>query len=251
MDSMSASEGLLSLCGLQRTKVREFSYRQLFGQLITYAFACPEYPPTRAPTRNCRASSPMPCIGHSHRWPCCTNIRGSSKLTSNCPEFTGISYASALKGSSTTPCTNVPIACELCIQPTNSKIVPAVWRYNLLDHVRLTHPGHTRLHISLLRSGSSWTFPPKNKSQWESLKNRSRPPHLIHHHYMKLARLVDSSVVGPITNHPSGEKSQHVRIKLPFVYVSLLVCIRFCAHPALTYLWTWPLSYMLWPYLGH
>ncbi len=107
------------------------------------------------------------------------------------------------------------------------------------------------LHISLLRSGSSWTFPPKNKSQWESLKNKSRPPHLIHHHYMKLARLVDSSVVGPITNHPSGEKSQHVRIKLPFVYVSLLVCIRFCAHPALTYLWTWPLSYMLWPYLGH
>jgi len=73
-----------------------------------------------------------------------TNIRGSSKVTSNCPEFTGISYASALKGSSTTPCTNVPIACELCIQPTNSKIVPAVWRYNLLDHVRLTHPGHTQ-----------------------------------------------------------------------------------------------------------
>ena len=102
------------------------------------------------------------------------------------------------------------------------------------------------LCISLLCSESSWTFPPKNKLQWEFVKNRSHPPHLIHHHYyIQLAHLVDSSIVGPITNHPPGEKSQYIQIKLPFIYVSLLICIRFCAHLGLIYLRTWPLSYML------
>lgn len=74
---------------------------------------------------------------------------GSSKVASSCPEFSGISYASALKGSTTTPCTNVPIICELCVQPTNSKLIPAVWRYNLAEHVQIEHPGHTQsFHFS-------------------------------------------------------------------------------------------------------
>jgi len=97
------------------------------------------------------------------------------KVTSNCPKFTGISYASALKGSSTTPCTNVPIACELCIQPTNFEIIPAVWRYNLLDHVRLTHPGHTQPSHFSPAFWELMNVPTKEQSQWESLKNRSRP----------------------------------------------------------------------------
>ena len=74
-----------------------------------------------------------------------TSARGSSfKVTSTCPEFTGISYVSALKGSNTTPCTNVPVVCELCVHPTNSKSMLAIWRYNLNDHIKALHPGHTR-----------------------------------------------------------------------------------------------------------
>lgn len=72
-----------------------------------------------------------------------TNQRGAFKITSTCPEFTGIIYASALKGSKTTPCTNVPVICELCVQPTNAKVIPAVWRYNLEAHIKSFHPGHT------------------------------------------------------------------------------------------------------------
>ena len=70
---------------------------------------------------------------------------GSFKVTSMCPKFTGISHGSALKGSNTTPCTNVPVICELCIQLTNSKLILAVWRYNLHEHIKTTHPGHTQL----------------------------------------------------------------------------------------------------------
>jgi hypothetical protein len=73
-----------------------------------------------------------------------TSSRASFKIASSCPEFSGITYASALKGSKTTPCTNVPVICELCIPPNNSHIVHGVWRYNLTEHVTAMHPGHTQ-----------------------------------------------------------------------------------------------------------
>lgn len=73
-----------------------------------------------------------------------TSNRAAFKVTSTCPEFTGITHTSALKGSKTTPCTNVPVICELCIQPNNSKTIPAVWRYNLEVHIKAFHPGHTQ-----------------------------------------------------------------------------------------------------------
>ena len=69
--------------------------------------------------------------------------QGTSKATSTCPEFTTIKYTAALSGSATTPCTNVPVACKLCVRADNSKSTPAMWRYNLEAHVREVHPGHT------------------------------------------------------------------------------------------------------------
>ena len=71
-----------------------------------------------------------------------TRHRNSFQIASTCPEFSGITYTSALKGSKTTPCTNVPVICDLCVQPTNSNTIPAVWRYNLDAHVKTMHPGH-------------------------------------------------------------------------------------------------------------
>jgi hypothetical protein len=65
------------------------------------------------------------------------------KISSKCPEFTNITYGSALKGSKTTPCTNVPIICELCIRPNNSNSTSGIWRYNIEDHIKNLHPGHT------------------------------------------------------------------------------------------------------------
>jgi hypothetical protein len=73
-----------------------------------------------------------------------TTNRGTLKIASTCPEFSLITYSSALKGSKTTPCTNVPVVCELCVQPTNSNVIPGVWRYNLNAHVKALHPGRTQ-----------------------------------------------------------------------------------------------------------
>ena len=53
------------------------------------------------------------------------------KIASTCSKFTGIVYASALKGLKTMPCTNVPVICELCAHATNSKTIPAIWQHNL------------------------------------------------------------------------------------------------------------------------
>jgi hypothetical protein len=72
-----------------------------------------------------------------------TSAHGVLKISSTCPEFTGITYGSALKGSKTTPCTNVPVICELCIRPNNSNSMSGVWRYNMDAHIKNLHPGHT------------------------------------------------------------------------------------------------------------
>jgi hypothetical protein len=78
-----------------------------------------------------------------------TTARGTSKVSSTCPEFTSIKYATALNGSATTPCTNVPIACELCVCSDNSKTLTEVWHYNMEAHLKSFHPGHNQpLHLS-------------------------------------------------------------------------------------------------------
>jgi hypothetical protein len=69
---------------------------------------------------------------------------GTFKISSTCPDFSGITYASALKGSKTMPCTYVPVICELCVQPNNSSTIPGIWRYNLKEHIKALRPGHTQ-----------------------------------------------------------------------------------------------------------
>lgn len=40
-------------------------------------------------------------------------------------------YVSAEKGSTSTPCRNVPIFCTLCVRDPK----PVIWRYNFLNHL--------------------------------------------------------------------------------------------------------------------
>ena len=70
--------------------------------------------------------------------------RGKTQIVkSKCPEFTILTYATAIEGSLTTPCTNVPVVCKICYPKDTPKETPAVWRYNLEEHIRLRHAGHT------------------------------------------------------------------------------------------------------------
>ncbi|KAI0027795.1 hypothetical protein K488DRAFT_60410, partial [Vararia minispora EC-137] len=58
----------------------------------------------------------------------------SSKST--CPHrFRKFKYASAAVSSGASPCSNVPLVCELC-GPNK----PAIWRYNFYYHLLTVHP---------------------------------------------------------------------------------------------------------------
>ncbi|KAI0026824.1 hypothetical protein K488DRAFT_25730, partial [Vararia minispora EC-137] len=55
---------------------------------------------------------------------------------STCPRrFQTFHYASAARSTESSPCTNVPLICQLC-----GPEKPAVWRYNYHHHLRTTHP---------------------------------------------------------------------------------------------------------------
>ncbi|KAI0058140.1 hypothetical protein BV25DRAFT_1862304, partial [Artomyces pyxidatus] len=55
---------------------------------------------------------------------------------SQCPHLIKVSLKVASEHSMTSPCTNAPIRCPLCPQPHS----PAVWKYNLEQHIRIHHP---------------------------------------------------------------------------------------------------------------
>ena len=69
--------------------------------------------------------------------------RGSTsstlKVVSSCPSaHVGMSYASASKGSATSPCTNRPVPCSIC--STTGATRTHVWSYHYLDHMQTAHP---------------------------------------------------------------------------------------------------------------
>ena len=49
------------------------------------------------------------------------------------------SYSTAELSTSSSPCSNVPIRCPICIK--TSPAAPAHWRYNLEYHIKARHPG--------------------------------------------------------------------------------------------------------------
>ncbi|KAJ7849681.1 hypothetical protein B0H14DRAFT_3866837 [Mycena olivaceomarginata] len=86
-----------------------------------------------------------PC-GFCGRDGCSTDLSGlptaraTPKCTSTCPRHHTFSYGSAKKYSGTTPCTNIPIFCTLCL-PIPPRKSPAVfWKYSMHAHIRQAHP---------------------------------------------------------------------------------------------------------------
>ncbi|KAG1744936.1 uncharacterized protein EDB91DRAFT_1080471 [Suillus paluster] len=58
-----------------------------------------------------------------------------------CPRKESFQYGSAIKGSNTRPCCNVPIVCKLCVhQGRDTDWHPAIWHYNLETHLDQQHP---------------------------------------------------------------------------------------------------------------
>ena len=69
--------------------------------------------------------------------------RGSTnstlKVVSSCPSaHVGMSYGSASKGSTASPCTNRPVPCSICM--TSGATRTHVWSYHYLDHMQTTLP---------------------------------------------------------------------------------------------------------------
>ncbi|KII88930.1 hypothetical protein PLICRDRAFT_29388 [Plicaturopsis crispa FD-325 SS-3] len=64
---------------------------------------------------------------------------------SNCIHFRKFNYGPSLVSNHSSPCTNVPIACTFpgCQAPVGSKYLTAVWKYNMPEHIRSSHPGHS------------------------------------------------------------------------------------------------------------
>ncbi|KAG1741482.1 uncharacterized protein EDB91DRAFT_1248037 [Suillus paluster] len=87
----------------------------------------------------------LPCgfCGESNNPDCALTLKDTCRMwwEMKCPRKESFQYGSAIKGSNTCPCRNVPIVCKLCVhhgQDTDWR--PAVWRYNLETHLDQQHP---------------------------------------------------------------------------------------------------------------
>ncbi|KAJ7140342.1 hypothetical protein C8R46DRAFT_1233789 [Mycena filopes] len=65
--------------------------------------------------------------------------RTATKWTSTCPRAHPFSYGQAKKYSGTTPCTNVPVFCTLCLPVPPRKSPVVFWKYSIRAHIQQTH----------------------------------------------------------------------------------------------------------------
>ncbi|KAJ7735833.1 hypothetical protein DFH07DRAFT_680753, partial [Mycena maculata] len=102
---------------------------------------------------------------------------GSGALTidmkaSRCPNLTKrFSIGAATKSIDSSPCSNAPLKC-----PTCSKKDPAVWRYNMKEHLTRHHP-----EVSLPKHGHLWKLSASEiagmKGVWRKRKERKTRKH--------------------------------------------------------------------------
>ncbi|KAK7059384.1 hypothetical protein R3P38DRAFT_2496197, partial [Favolaschia claudopus] len=91
--------------------------------------------------------SSLPCgfCGCSGRAECAVTVKPKGEtfdVMTNCKyKPRRFQYRKANKGSATTPSRNIPIICQLCPTPSGRyPEYPAVWRYNMPQHLRDIHP---------------------------------------------------------------------------------------------------------------
>ncbi|KAF8215121.1 hypothetical protein K438DRAFT_1926718 [Mycena galopus ATCC 62051] len=91
----------------------------------------------------------LPCgfCGESGHAACNVHLqvkRTSATIQTNCRLAATVKYAWAERGSTATPCRNVPIICGLCPSTLTSgnpsAAQPAQWRYNMEEHLATIHP---------------------------------------------------------------------------------------------------------------
>jgi hypothetical protein len=84
-----------------------------------------------------------------------------------CPNATPFSYAVAMSSSKALPCSNVPLVCPYCLEGS-----PAVWCYNMLQHLRCRHSSiDPAKHIDL------WNLTPEEEEAMAVIwKTRFKQP---------------------------------------------------------------------------
>jgi len=82
----------------------------------------------------CLRPSPM-CIFHLKKGKGVNANLRVDKATSTCPNLTSFNYGVAMVSTAASPSSNVPISCPFCVSST-----PAVWKYNMKDHLVNKHP---------------------------------------------------------------------------------------------------------------
>ncbi|KAJ7669747.1 hypothetical protein B0H17DRAFT_893076, partial [Mycena rosella] len=84
----------------------------------------------------------MPCgfCGRSGRPECQIFMKPNKTVSqTKCPYQTDFRYKTADTGTDKTACRNVPILCGLCPPKNEHDWTPAVWRYNMAEHLRVYH----------------------------------------------------------------------------------------------------------------
>ncbi|KAJ7884304.1 hypothetical protein B0H14DRAFT_2165096, partial [Mycena olivaceomarginata] len=63
-----------------------------------------------------------------------------NEIQTKCPYAVKFQYKTANEGAAKGSCRHVPLVCGLCpAAPRKQDWVPAIWRYNMPEHLRLQH----------------------------------------------------------------------------------------------------------------
>jgi hypothetical protein len=77
---------------------------------------------------------PAQCVFYLKKGKGAQNGQQIKYKNSHCPNMVRLTYSMAEKSMTKSPCSNVPIKCPWCMEAA-----PAIWRYNMKDHIESKH----------------------------------------------------------------------------------------------------------------
>lgn len=140
---------------------------------------------------------PAQCVFYLKKGRGAQNGQQINYKISNCPSMVRLTYSIAEKSTAASPCLNVPLKCPWCVD-----VAPAVWRYNMKDHIQGKHP-----YIRLLNYESLWKIMNMErkamKKKWDDRKK------------VKQTRKLKSKAAAPLV--VSAAHSSHLTLTEPYV----------------------------------
>jgi len=140
---------------------------------------------------------PSQCVFYLKKGKGAQNGQQINYKNSNCPSMVRLTYSIAGRSTTASPCSNMPIQCPWCVD-----MAPAVWQYNMRDHIQTKH---SYIHL------------PEHESLWKIISTEKKAMKKKSDDRKKVKQMRKSKLKAAIPLVVSAAHSSHLTLVEPYV----------------------------------